>query len=156
MSYSSPFLEPELMIRTAGDGQAAFLRKLAAEINEQNSNQHAQTQAAMKTAAREQVGFNLAGYLDDFSKALSVSPLLPCVTDCANDDQGEVRALLKEVGDLRESRRALYMWVLWAGRGSPDTDEQLLMVFQGARRAAFDERAPVCRVSLALPQKKIC
>ena len=73
MSYFSPSV-PELMIRTAGDGQAAFLRKLAAEINEQNSNQHAQTQAAMKTAAREQVGFNLAGYLDDFSKALSVGP----------------------------------------------------------------------------------
>jgi hypothetical protein len=33
--------------------------------------------------------------LDDFSKALS----------------GEVRSLLKEVGDLRENRRALYMWV---------------------------------------------
>lgn len=31
--------------------------------------------------------------LDDFSKALS----------------GEVRSLLKEVGDLRENRRALYM-----------------------------------------------
>jgi len=40
---------------------------------EQNSNQHGLTQKAAKEAAREQVGFNLAGYLDDFSKALSVS-----------------------------------------------------------------------------------
>ncbi|WRT70644.1 uncharacterized protein IL334_007642 [Kwoniella shivajii] len=80
-------------LKTHGDGQSAFLRKLATEIMEQNSNQHNLTQAAAKAAAREQIGFNLAGYLDDFSKALS----------------GEVRVLLKEVGDLRESRRALYM-----------------------------------------------
>ena len=40
---------------------------------EQNSNQHQLTQTAALSAAREQVGFNLAGYLDDFSKALSVS-----------------------------------------------------------------------------------
>ncbi|WVR08584.1 hypothetical protein IAU60_005639 [Kwoniella sp. DSM 27419] len=80
-------------LKTAGDGQAGFLRKLATEIMEQNSNQHLLTQQAAKGAAREQIGFNLAGYLDDFSKALS----------------GEVRVLLKEVGDLRESRRALYM-----------------------------------------------
>ena len=60
------------MTRSQGDGQAAFLRKLAAEIMEQNSNQHQLTQTEAKTAAREQVGFNLAGYLDDFSKALSV------------------------------------------------------------------------------------
>lgn len=62
-----------LMYRNQGDGQALFLRKLAAEIMEQNSNQHGLTQKAAKEAAREQVGFNLAGYLDDFSKALSVS-----------------------------------------------------------------------------------
>ncbi|OCF45693.1 hypothetical protein I317_00596 [Kwoniella heveanensis CBS 569] len=80
-------------LKTAGDGQAAFLRKLATEIMDQNSNQHQLTQQAAKGAAREQIGFNLAGYLDDFSKALS----------------GEVRVLLKEVGDLRESRRALYI-----------------------------------------------
>ncbi|ORX41083.1 hypothetical protein BD324DRAFT_678476 [Kockovaella imperatae] len=80
-------------LKSQGDGQAQFLRKLAAEIMEQNSNQHGLTQAEAKKQAREQVGFNLAGYLDDFSKALS----------------GEVRVLLKEVGDLRESRRALYM-----------------------------------------------
>lgn len=62
--------------RNQGDGQAAFLRKLAAEIMEQNSNQHGLTQKAAQSAAREQVGFNLAGYLDDFSKALSVSEAL--------------------------------------------------------------------------------
>ncbi len=50
---------------------------------EQNSNQHKTTQAEAKTAAREQVGFNLAGYLDDFSKALSVS---------ANDARASHRA----------------------------------------------------------------
>nr|XP_019051135.1 hypothetical protein I302_01584 [Kwoniella bestiolae CBS 10118]OCF30065.1 hypothetical protein I302_01584 [Kwoniella bestiolae CBS 10118] len=76
-----------------GDAESAFLRKLATEIMEQNSNQHVLTQQAAKLAARDQIGFNLAGYLDDFSKALS----------------GEVRVLFKEVGDLRESRRALYM-----------------------------------------------
>ncbi|KAK8850475.1 hypothetical protein IAR55_004393 [Kwoniella newhampshirensis] len=80
-------------LKTSGDSQAAFLRKLATEMMDNNSSQHQKTQQAMKNAAREQVGFNLAGYLDDFSKALS----------------GEVRTLLKEVGDLRESRRALYM-----------------------------------------------
>ena len=51
---------------------------------EQNSNQHKLTQAEAKVAAREQVGFNLAGYLDDFSKALSVCPLsgfLPGIAD---------------------------------------------------------------------------
>jgi len=63
----------QLTRRNQGDGQAQFLRKLAAEIMEQNSNQHGLTQKAAQTAAREQVGFNLAGYLDDFSKALSVS-----------------------------------------------------------------------------------
>ena len=60
------------MYRSQGDGQAQFLRKLAAEIMDQNSSQHDQTKKAAQTAAREQVGFNLAGYLDDFSKALSV------------------------------------------------------------------------------------
>ncbi|WWC65105.1 uncharacterized protein I303_107719 [Kwoniella dejecticola CBS 10117] len=80
-------------LKNKGDAESAFLRKLSTEIMEQNSNQHTLTQQAVKAAAREQVGFNLAGYLDDFSKALS----------------GEVRVLLKEVGDLRESRRALYM-----------------------------------------------
>nr|XP_018259656.1 uncharacterized protein I303_07724 [Kwoniella dejecticola CBS 10117]OBR81814.1 hypothetical protein I303_07724 [Kwoniella dejecticola CBS 10117] len=77
-------------LKNKGDAESAFLRKLSTEIMEQNSNQHTLTQQAVKAAAREQVGFNLAGYLDDFSKALS----------------GEVRVLLKEVGDLRESRRA--------------------------------------------------
>ena len=89
---------------------------------EQNSNQHGLTQKAAKEAAREQVGFNLAGYLDDFSKALSVScqfvkraPRNSRYRTCA-DWQGEVRVLLKEVGDLRESRRALYMYVSLSAR----------------------------------------
>jgi hypothetical protein len=47
--------------RTSGDSQAAFLRKLATEIMEQNSNQHKGTIQAAQGAAREQVGFNLAG-----------------------------------------------------------------------------------------------
>lgn len=104
---SSFQLEQITDYRNQGDGQAQFLRKLAAEIMEQNSNQHGLTQKAAQAAAREQVGFNLAGYLDDFSKALSVSS-----EACAPKRfllQGEVRVLLKEVGDLRESRRALYM-----------------------------------------------
>jgi hypothetical protein len=108
--------------RNQGDGQAQFLRKLAAEIMEQNSNQHGLTQKAAKEAAREQVGFNLAGYLDDFSKALSVrvERALHSMRRAKREltHQGEVRVLLKEVGDLRESRRALYMCVslsLWLG-----------------------------------------
>lgn len=51
----------DLPCRTSGDGQAAFLRKLATEIMEQNSSQHKGTQQATQNAAREQVGFNLAG-----------------------------------------------------------------------------------------------
>ncbi|WVN89721.1 uncharacterized protein L203_104951 [Cryptococcus depauperatus CBS 7841] len=79
--------------RKLGSEQADFLKKLGKDITEHNSNQHEITRQTSKTSAREQVGFNLAGYIDDFAKALS----------------GEVRVLLKEVGDLRESRRALYM-----------------------------------------------
>ena len=79
---------------------------------EQNSNQHKLTRSETKTAAREQVGFNLAGYLDDFSKALSVSLRDDTCLRTPMNSQGEVRALLKEVGDLRESRRALYMCAL--------------------------------------------
>lgn len=72
-------------LKTAGDGQAAFLKKLAADIMEQNSNQHQLTQQAAQASAREQVGFNLAGYLDDFSKALSVSILELHSIDCGAD-----------------------------------------------------------------------
>lgn len=79
-------------LKKSGDDQSAFLRSLAADIVAQNANQHQLTQAQAAKWAKEQVGFNLAGYLDDFSKALS----------------SEVRALLKEVGDLRETRRGLY------------------------------------------------
>lgn len=79
--------------KSAGEAQAQFLKKLGTEIMDQNSNQHKLTQDASKQWAREQVGFNLAGYLDDFCKSIA----------------GEVRSLLKEVGDLREQRRAMYM-----------------------------------------------
>lgn len=41
--------------------------------------------------AREQVQYNVTGHLDAFSKSLA----------------GEVKTLMKEVGDLRESKRAL-------------------------------------------------
>ncbi|WVQ70693.1 hypothetical protein IAR50_000215 [Cryptococcus sp. DSM 104548] len=80
-------------LKNSGEGQAAFLKKLATELMEHSTNQHQGTQNAVKASAREQVGFNVAGYLDEFSKALS----------------SEVRVLLNEVGNLRESRRALYM-----------------------------------------------
>lgn len=59
--------------KQSGDDQAQFLRKLGVEIMEQNSNQHKATQDAAKSWAKEQVGFNLAGYMDDFSKSLAVS-----------------------------------------------------------------------------------
>ncbi|GHJ85207.1 hypothetical protein NliqN6_1609 [Naganishia liquefaciens] len=79
-------------LKKSNEDQTTFLRSLAADIMAQNADQHKTTKEAHKAMAREQVAFNVAGYLDDFSKALS----------------GEVRALLKEVGDLRETRRALY------------------------------------------------
>lgn len=77
--------------RKSGDDQSAFLRSLAADIVAQNANQHQLTQAAAAKWAKEQVGYNLSGYLDDFSKSLA----------------SEVRPLLREVGDLREMRRAI-------------------------------------------------
>jgi hypothetical protein len=48
-------------LKTAGDQQSAFLRKMAAEIMDHNSNQHKLTQTEAQKWAREQVGFNLAG-----------------------------------------------------------------------------------------------
>ncbi|KAJ7821162.1 hypothetical protein B0H13DRAFT_1555131, partial [Mycena leptocephala] len=51
----------------------------------------AETLDAVRSSAREQVDFNVQGYLDEFSKALA----------------SEVRMLLGEVGKLREERRAL-------------------------------------------------
>ncbi|KAJ9125672.1 hypothetical protein QFC22_000634 [Naganishia vaughanmartiniae] len=79
-------------LKKSNEDQTAFLRALASDIMAQNADQHKNTKEATKAMAREQVAFNVAGYLDDFSKSLS----------------SEVRALLKEVGDLRETRRALY------------------------------------------------
>lgn len=48
-------------LKTQGDAQGSFLRKLATETVEQLANQHKATQAEMKKNAREQVGFNLSG-----------------------------------------------------------------------------------------------
>ncbi|KAJ7253065.1 hypothetical protein B0H12DRAFT_1233772 [Mycena haematopus] len=55
------------------------------------TRQHQETIDAVRSTAREQVDFNVQGYLDEFSKALA----------------SEVRMLLGEVGKLREERRAL-------------------------------------------------
>ncbi|KAF7366681.1 hypothetical protein MSAN_00926200 [Mycena sanguinolenta] len=55
------------------------------------TRQHQETIDAVRSTAREQVDFNVQGYLDEFSKALAT----------------EVRMLLGEVGKLREERRAL-------------------------------------------------
>lgn len=79
--------------KKAGNEQTVYLRKLGNEILDHNSSQHKATQDAAKQWARDQVSFNLSGYLDDFCKSIA----------------GEVRSLLKEVGDLREQRRAMYM-----------------------------------------------
>lgn len=79
--------------KQSGVEQSKWLKDLGQNIMDHNSNQHKLTQDAAKQWAREQVGFNLAGYLDDFCKSIA----------------GEVRSLLKEVGDLREQRRAMYM-----------------------------------------------
>jgi hypothetical protein len=79
-------------IKKFGDDEAAFLRKLADQTVEHGSNQHKNTVEEVKKAAREQVAFNLAGYLDNFSRVLA----------------NEVKVLLKEVGDMREARRGLY------------------------------------------------
>lgn len=79
--------------KVAGKEFSTFLNKMAHDIMDQNSSQHKLTQEAAKLWAREQVGFNVAGYVNDFCKVIA----------------NEVRSLLKEVGDLREQRRAMYM-----------------------------------------------
>lgn len=61
-------------LKKSNEDQTAFLRSLAADIMAQNADQHKTTKESTKAMAREQVAFNVAGYLDDFSKALSVSP----------------------------------------------------------------------------------
>jgi hypothetical protein len=60
-------------LKKSNEDQTTFLRALAADIMAQNADQHKTTKEAAKTMAREQVAFNVAGYLDDFSKTLSVS-----------------------------------------------------------------------------------
>lgn len=60
-------------LKKSNEDQTAFLRALAADIMAQNADQHKATKETAKSMAREQVAFNVAGYLDDFSKTLSVS-----------------------------------------------------------------------------------
>jgi hypothetical protein len=64
-------------LKKSNEDQTAFLRALASDIMAQNADQHKNTKDATKAMAREQVAFNVAGYLDDFSKALSVSHFRP-------------------------------------------------------------------------------
>ncbi|KAF8336974.1 uncharacterized protein EI90DRAFT_2910894, partial [Cantharellus anzutake] len=68
-----------------------LLRDMSDSWRTESARQHQETLGAVRATANEQVPFNVQGYLDDFSKALSA----------------EVRMLLKEVGKLREEKRAL-------------------------------------------------
>ncbi|KAJ7216630.1 hypothetical protein GGX14DRAFT_605609, partial [Mycena pura] len=71
--------------------QRELLNSLSDTWRADCTRQHEETLAAVRSSAREQVDFNVQGYLDEFSKALA----------------SEVRMLLGEVGKLREERRAL-------------------------------------------------
>ncbi|KAF7292941.1 PH domain-containing protein [Mycena indigotica] len=71
--------------------QRELLTALSENWRADSIAQHEATLEAVRSTAREQVDFNVQGYLDEFSKALA----------------SEVRMLLGEVGKLREERRAL-------------------------------------------------
>ncbi|KAJ7326494.1 hypothetical protein DFH08DRAFT_710639 [Mycena albidolilacea] len=71
--------------------QRELLNALSETWRNDCARQHQETIEAVRSTAREQVDFNVQGYLDEFSKALAQ----------------EVRMLLGEVGKLREERRAL-------------------------------------------------
>ncbi|KAJ6591058.1 hypothetical protein DFH09DRAFT_907946 [Mycena vulgaris] len=71
--------------------QRELLNSLSDTWRADCTRQHEETIAAVRSTAKEQVDFNVQGYLDEFSKALA----------------SEVRMLLGEVGKLREERRAL-------------------------------------------------
>ncbi|KAK7042437.1 hypothetical protein R3P38DRAFT_2511174, partial [Favolaschia claudopus] len=71
--------------------QRELLNALSESWRADCTKQHQETIDAVRSTAREQVDFNVQGYLDEFSKALA----------------SEVRMLLGEVGKLREERRAL-------------------------------------------------
>ncbi|KAG8904985.1 hypothetical protein FRB99_000899 [Tulasnella sp. 403] len=71
--------------------QTYMMRTMMDDMRADCQRRHEETLEAVRATAREQVPFNVQQYLDDFSKALS----------------SEVRLLLKEVGKLREEKRAL-------------------------------------------------
>ncbi|KAJ7075109.1 hypothetical protein B0H15DRAFT_806418 [Mycena belliarum] len=71
--------------------QRELLNSLSDSWRADCTRQHQETIEAVRATAKEQVDFNVTGYLDEFSKALAT----------------EVRMLLGEVGKLREERRAL-------------------------------------------------
>ncbi|KAJ7028730.1 hypothetical protein C8F04DRAFT_1212100 [Mycena alexandri] len=71
--------------------QRELLTALSETWRADSNKQNADTIEAVRSTAREQVDFNVQGYLDEFSRALAQ----------------EVRMLLGEVGKLREERRAL-------------------------------------------------
>ncbi|KAG8717815.1 hypothetical protein FRC09_013619 [Ceratobasidium sp. 395] len=70
---------------------AAMMASIADTLRTDMDRKHLETLESVRATAAEQVPFNVQRYLDDFSKALSE----------------EVRMLLKEVGKLREEKRAL-------------------------------------------------
>ncbi|KAG8703147.1 hypothetical protein FRC08_003046 [Ceratobasidium sp. 394] len=70
---------------------AAMMASIADTLRADMDRKHLETLESVRATAAEQVPFNVQRYLDDFSKALSE----------------EVRMLLKEVGKLREEKRAL-------------------------------------------------
>ncbi|KAH7337672.1 hypothetical protein B0J17DRAFT_573525 [Rhizoctonia solani] len=70
---------------------ASMMASIADTLRTDMDRKHMETLESVRATAAEQVPFNVQRYLDDFSKALSE----------------EVRMLLKEVGKLREEKRAL-------------------------------------------------
>ncbi|KAF7319476.1 PH domain-containing protein [Mycena chlorophos] len=78
-------------LRQQNAEQRDLLNTLLTDWRNDSLKQHEATLDAVRSTAREQVDFNVQGYLDEFSKALA----------------SEVRMLLGEVGKLREERRAL-------------------------------------------------
>ncbi|KAG8851671.1 hypothetical protein FRB96_009167 [Tulasnella sp. 330] len=71
--------------------QALLMSNLVNDMRADCHRRHVETLEAVRATAGELVPFNVQHYLDEFSKALS----------------SEVRLLLKEVGKLREEKRAL-------------------------------------------------
>ncbi|KAF8892921.1 hypothetical protein BD779DRAFT_1467989 [Infundibulicybe gibba] len=92
LAASKPSLEDVINeLRRQNAEQRELLENLSESWRSDCSRQHEETIAAVRETAHEQVPFNVQGYLNDFSKALSL----------------EVRMLLDEVGKLREERRTL-------------------------------------------------